>query len=339
MAYITGTALSLADLVSVIHAACVSNGWTLAGNVLSKSGCFAEVMLANNGETGAPPNGNVRVRVGNGIDGSNELVDTPSGHGLLGPLRAASGTSYPDWDWPATYHIHVLDAPDEVYVMVNYEGGLRWQNLAFGRSPAPGNAGTGNWFSSMMGRIGRTDIYRTVNHFNFGPHGSLIHGSQGNMGGPAFFFSFTGANSTNSNLGSQMHGAFDDSNGSVPAWSSETNWFSGLANERMASGIAGNGELLAYQPSAANFASVLVRCQIIQRRPEQKTSLIGELRHLRWIRNDFISDGDVLTLGPDRWKVYPMHRREPAARNANNGAVSRLDHSGTMAMAIRYDGP
>lgn len=333
MAYVTGTVTSLTDLVTAIRNACTANGWALSGNVLSRNGCFAEIMLANNGESGSPPNGNVRVRSGNGIDGSNELTDAAPGHGLIGPLRV--GSTYPDWDWPVAYHIHVMQDPDEVYVLINYEGGLRWQILAFGQSPSPGNAGTGNWFSAMMGRIGRSDVYRTTGSFVFNPAGSLLHGSRGRLGGPLFFFSFNGANNDWTRLGSQIHGAFDDANGGVPVWSTDANWFSGGNDQRMVSGIAGLHPLLAYQPGAANEATALVRCQILQKRPEQKTSLIGELRHVRWVRNDYIGDGEIIQLGSERWKVYPMHRRNPSVRDGQDPG----DHSGTMAIAIRYDGP
>jgi hypothetical protein len=54
-------------------------------------------------------------------------------------------------------------------------------------------------------------------------------------------------------------------------------------------------------------------------------------------RNDNIDDGQILTLGSERWFIAPVYRKNTASRAASpyNGAT----HSGTIAMAVRYDGP
>lgn len=95
--------------------------------------------------------------------------------------------------------------------------------------------------------------------------------------------------------------------------------------------------LPTYSPNAWNAETHLVRLQILCPRREWKSSIVGEIKHARFARNDFLADGEVITLGADRWKVYPAHRKNVAARDgvANSGA----DHSGTCALAIRYDGP
>lgn len=332
MAYVIGTALSLADLVTAIRNACTANGWTLNGDVLSKNGCHAEVMLSSAGDEAPAPYPGVRVRVGNEVDGAT-LIEAPAGQGSMRPLRV--GTSYPDWDWPVTYHAHVLTDPDEVYVFVNYHGTF-WQNVMFGRSPAIGNSGTGNWFHGTIPRLGRSDVYRYVDGFSVHPGGATLnYFNYGVMCGAPFFH---GTKSTGgpAYLSAQMHGAMHDGDSGAPIWSHEELVLqsSGTANGRVSS-ATGQHPLLSYMPNAWNDSTALVRCQILQGRPENKTSLIGELRHLRFVRNDFINDGEVIELGHDRWKVYPFYRKNVSARNGGQ----RIDHSGTMAMAIRYDGP
>ena len=44
MAYITGSAASFADLQTAIQNACTANGWTLSSGILSKNGCFFQLV-------------------------------------------------------------------------------------------------------------------------------------------------------------------------------------------------------------------------------------------------------------------------------------------------------
>lgn len=178
MAYITGTANSLSDLLAALRNACTANGWVLSGNVLRKGTCFAEIIAVPKvGLTTHADFGFLQVRGGNGIDSGNNLTDTPLDYaaawpacGVIGPNGNDRGVStYTDWDWPVTYHIHVHASPDEVFLMVNYGAGQYWQGLSFGQSPSPGCPGTGNWVwasnprravdTGTAGRLGGRDTY------------------------------------------------------------------------------------------------------------------------------------------------------------------------------------
>src|SRR5262245_27353299 len=109
MAYVTGTAANMTAVLTALRNACTANGWTLSGNILWKGTCYAEVRIGDNGETGAPTGTMLYVRAGNGKDGSNNLTDAATRFGMIGPLRVAGGAaSWPDWDWPVTYFIHIL---------------------------------------------------------------------------------------------------------------------------------------------------------------------------------------------------------------------------------------
>lgn len=140
MAYVTGTANTLADLLTAIQNACTANGWTLStGGVLSKGTCYAEVKSSG---------GYITVRGGTGVDGGGNLTGaTDRGIGYLG-VALADSTTPVAFGWPVTYFVHVLTSPDEVYVVVNY-GVTYYQQIAWGQSAMPGLTGTGNWYCGV----------------------------------------------------------------------------------------------------------------------------------------------------------------------------------------------
>ena len=334
MAYVTGTANSFSDLLAALQSACTANGWTLSGNVLHKGSCYAEVML-NESAYSASRNADstLSVRAGNGIDGSNALTDAALAY-VDAPRMGImpSATPLVNWDWPVTYHVHVLTSSDEVYLRVNYGGGQLWQELEFGVSPAAGNAGTGNWASASMSKSTSSNIL-TASSVDTRPAGGVTgyYGSSYFVCAPFFWdFGYNGGNGTSFAPNSHMHGALDATTG-APVWSN-------VADNRMNGDVGAaitNVPLYGYTPNAWNNEAVLFPVQITQVRPSAKISMIGELGHLRYIRNDFITDGQIITLGSDKWKVYPMYRKNAAARDGGAG----VDHSGTMATAVRYDGP
>lgn len=344
MPYATGTVNSLSDLRTALASFVVTNGWTAAGNVFYKDGCYVDVTLVAAGST---DKGALMIRGGLGIDGSNNLTNDGGAAGYLGPLMNVVGIATDDWDWPATYHLFAHADPDEVYLFVNYGGGQFWQNLAFGRSPAPGCPGTGNWYhgfspagpSSPVSRpppVG-SNRWRQKDKIVANPDGSRLSSWDGGMVGCAPFWWEYKDESNNNMLSAQFHGVYDHT-GAV-GWSnlryvmgnSATNPLNTISSSKAAQ------PLPTYSPNAWNNEAHLIRWQVLQHRPEIKSSIVGELKHLRFVRNDFLADGELITLGPDRWKVFPFYRKNAAARNG--AGVTGGDHSGTQAMAVRYDGP
>jgi hypothetical protein len=328
MPYATGTATSMSSLLTALRSACTSNGWTLAGNVLYKNGCYAEIFAGPAFST-ATADMHLRIRAGNGIDGANALTDPAPEYSSIGYLYSANttGASIIAWDWPVTYHVHMHG--DEVHMFVNFFAGQKWHFMAFGRSPAPGSVGTGNWHTATISRnsSGGFLIYGG-NEGIFQVDGN---GSSAGWGGGYFW----GRNSTFQVLtSSYMHGAFIESTG-LPRW----NIGLGAAWSTYAEGAISASvcamPLMAYSPNAWNSQSILLPIQIANLRLSSKISLIGELAHARFCRNDFIDPGAVITLGADRWKVYPMWEKNTSVRDG----VVRGTHSGTLAIAVRYDGP
>ncbi|PZO66200.1 MAG: hypothetical protein DI635_00830 [Pseudoxanthomonas suwonensis] len=317
MAYVTGLASSMADVVTAVRNACTANGWTLAGDVLSKGVCHAEVKTGTLG-TSTLTGGYFRLRVAN--DAS--LADAAQYPVYFGPLMDAANV-WANWQWPATYHVHVNESPDEVVVLVNYNGDL-WAWAAFGSSPAPGNAGTGNWHAATMSStsgqkrasalVSSPEATSSIDGASWTP---LPFWTRGRLGpSPAY----------------SVHGAISNANGG-PRWSNGTESFDFQA-DRTVNAADAIKPLLSMSPNAWNSESILLPLQVIQARPDAKVSLINQIVHLRVCRNDYVMPGQVITLGTDRWKVYPAYRRSTQNRDGLNGV-----HTGTLAIAVRYDGP
>ncbi len=305
MPFITGSANSLSDVLTGIQNACTANGWTLNGQVLSKGPCY--IQLAISGQ-------DLQMLGGTGIDGSNNLT-TP------GPQPARLGaTAVPaPLVFPLTYNIHIQTAPDEVYVFLNFSANC-WQWLAFGCSPAVGLPGTGNWYSAISSTGSQTNgLYLTaintggfssgacVSGALFAQYGSWVSGWCAN----SYFHHGLDGNQWSNPEGFQSYTV-----GDVDAW---------------VNAIPMMGRL----PNTWNGEAVLLPILPIARRPSNKVSLVGQLGHARYIRNDNLADGAIITLGSDRWKTYPWAQKNAAVRNGGGD----ITHSGTFGVALRYDGP
>lgn len=106
MAYINGTANSWEDLQAALISACTANGWTLSGSdIVYKGNCFAQLFI----------DGDLDVLGVTGIGGSVS--------GVMQPNSIYIGfNAY--ITFPVSYDIHILTDPDEVYLIVNYNGDM-----------------------------------------------------------------------------------------------------------------------------------------------------------------------------------------------------------------------
>jgi hypothetical protein len=174
MAFTTGTANSMADVLTALQAACATGGWTLSGNVLWKGNCYVSVVASAT---------NLIAQGGLGIDGSNALT-TP-----CPTTRVLQAPAFAPMTWPATYFIFVY--ANEVYLVLRYDVDA-YLYLAFGESALPGAAaGMGVWFGASSPLINPTDVFQYWNLAggwldNFGHY---VH-----IGGMFFFSSVNSAN-------------------------------------------------------------------------------------------------------------------------------------------------
>ena len=136
MAYITGSAASFADLQTAIQNACTANGWTLSSGILSKNGCFFQLVAGTS-------DGYAQLQLfgGTGQSGTTLTGQPPSNYGAK--ICSNNGNVIA---FPINYEIHLFTNPDEVYCVINYNSDF-YQQLSFGKSDVPGIGGTGAWFS------------------------------------------------------------------------------------------------------------------------------------------------------------------------------------------------
>lgn len=308
MAYLTGTVSDIAALLTVIRNACTANGWTLSGNILHRDGCQVALTSDANG---------IRIQGGTGVSGTTLLGPQTAGEQRIGTSNATAPLSF-----PLTYHVHVLEEPNEVFVFVNYNV-TRWQWLAFGRSllSLPGN---GTWYGATLS--GPTNISFS---------GAVGANNQNNANRTSACLFWCGGTLDN-NINCSIHHNLDSL-----GWSRSGNQGAsgdgapntlGPINEAHA--IRASSHLLGTLPSSLNAATVLIPCNVYLTRSESKTSLVAPLQHCRYTRNDNLEDGEVVELGPERWKVYPFHQKNAASRDSWNSVT----HTGTAALAVRYDG-
>lgn len=285
MAFVTGTANSVTDLLSAIQNACVANGWTLSGGVLHKGTCYASIVVQS---------GKLVVTSGTGIDGSNALTGVADELGcVLGITNATALFAY-----PVVYFIHVLTAPDEVYVVVGYAAAF-YQLLAFGQSASLGLNGTGNWYS---GSQNTNNINSSRANTQFQTQGVFAENCavMGMFYGVQYF-----------NL--RQNGGVDHELDSV-TWKVEGAWRDWAPQ-------------IMLQPNGTTGETVLIPIRVYAPRPSGFISPVLECGHARFCRMDNLEPEQIITLGSDKWKIYPWWTKLASQ------AISPCGH------AIRYDGP
>lgn len=324
MAYYTGSAASLSALYTALTTQLLANGFSSSGNVYYKSGLYISLVQTSNrievrggtGQTAGSLTGGPLAESIGGYDGTVSM-------GAIGTLGL---------QFPATYHLHINTSPDEVYLFVN-ESSTRWSWLAFGKSPSAGNPGTGNWF------------------------GASVPGKRNNreaeLGGPTLEVTtnFTGTDSMGFFMETDYSGA--TSNSDQPYNCSIHHTLDGNTWSKAGSEVGTDGApggvgwsttpssartmiplypLWMAQPNTWNNQTILLKPEIYVKRAGGKHSKVGSIEHSRYTRNTNYNDGDIITIGSDQWKVYPMVKKNTSTPNGG----SQIEHSGTIALAVRY---
>ncbi|MGA7439509.1 MAG: hypothetical protein WBW32_15425 [Luteibacter sp.] len=305
MAHVTGPANSVAALITALGNACADNGWSFASNVISKGDCFVQL-------TDMATYLNALC----GLGWSGSAITTPAPRAV----RCTPATTLQAFDWPVTFHVHVFD--HEVYFFVRY-GVDRFAYLAFGQSPVPGLSATGKgvWITGVTS----LDLSDNVVFSGAPPYASLPQSGFSQRGTGPFWVAGVG-NGANSYVHHNLDGT---------PWTSASSGSTTVADQS-AKAVNRSGYLIANQPNTWNGESILAPIQVSVSRPSTKVSMLVDLEYARYFRMNNKDPEDIITLGPDRWKIYPFYRKN--ATNPNGGGTSS-DHSGTFALAIAYDGP
>lgn len=304
MAYYLGSANSLSDLQAAIMSACGSEGWTVIGSdTLQQGAGYFQLSISGN---------SLRVRGGTG-SGGGVLSGAPAGFGRLGMPTLGGVLTF-----PVSYEIHIHAAPAEVYVVVNTNVDIyTW--LAFGLPNIVGLAGTGAWFSGSWANY---SVHNGIG-ISATSGGGEVNGTNRNQSGALFWQTQYWENSF-------VHHNFESG-----GWGPEGNDANLLGVTGYSVAVAMTEPLIGAMPSAWNGAAILLPIQPHVLRPGSKRSMVADLGHARYTRVDNYNPGQIITLGAERWKVYPWYRKDSANRNGGDS----LNHTGTFGWAIRYDGP
>lgn len=302
MAYFTGTATSPAALLTALLTHAQADGWVLTGEVLSKNGVYFRIQLSVN---------NITV-----LGCESNAVDNPAPNVVRIGDFYGSPVTY-TIGYPATYHFFGFG--QEAYFVVNYDTAF-YQWLAFGKSTVTSLPGQGGWCG---GSRSGTGLYSSYGPVNMAVNGFTTVFSDNYAGSPAMFWP-----ASNYYLG--LRNAWVNHNLDGYGWLYDT-----AVNSQAVVGIGNLVPLLSQQPSAWNGEAALLPIRAHSKRPSYRISLIADLEHARNVRIDNVSPGEVLTLGTDKWMVFPWYAKNAAERDCGSGK----NHSGTFGWAIRYEGP
>jgi len=303
MAYYTGTATSSADLITAITNAAVAKSWVLnTGTILTKGNVNAQL------SEWSPRSGlaGVGLQVGTGQSAGSLTDASATIVGIRGDVQELYG--YVPLAYPVTYHIFINTVPDEIVVAINYSS-LYWKWIGFGQSTVLGVSGTGIYcWGSDMGYTATA----AASSSGF----QVTSGSGYAVNNPCFYhYGYHGPTS-------YIHLAFDSQD-----------WWGNEQYNYHVRGYISVGTMLRQQPNTWNNEAVLIRTQIVALRASSFWSYVAELPHFRWLRNTYLEDGSVLSLGSDDWFVAPIVKKNlttPDGTTANNNC-----HSGTTAFAVR----
>lgn len=320
MAYYSGSVNSFGDLLTALFDSCIAEGWTLNDDVLIKGAAYVRATVSNVDTTSTGIG--IILQGGTGYSAGTLVDPSPMTPRLGTPSRNTGLIT-----WPAEYFIHIFDNPDEVFMVVRYSvDHFLW--LAFGLSTVPGLLGSGLWLSAINKRFrGNTGPAITI--------GETSGGTSGNDHASATYAASSGApfwNTESRTSGSSHQDAVCSGLDGV-LWPMRTS--NGSITEGSVQAIELAAPLISQSPNAWNGESPLIPIQAYVWRASNNCSLVVDIRNARYLRLDNYEPGQIITLGPDSYRVYPFYRKNIVEKNGGSG----VDHTGTFGWAIRYDGP
>lgn len=319
--YTSGSAASLSDLRTAIENFLTTvGGWSAVagtGNnrLLSKGDLFVRLGYNTN-----------QLYIFGGLGISGTALTTESARGSNIGVATANPITF-----PVTYEIYWNDTPEEIYIVINYNGD-KYQHLHWGESDIPDIGGSGLWFNgsydtntTLTGTSGTGDaskMYMVASRDSQG-RGYVCVSNYSGMGGAYFM-----AGENNSWLGGGIHCGLEGS----PVWRMSRDTSVGAIRQQYQS-----LSMMMALPSLFNEAEVLLPIYIPMRRTNSVDTIVGVLRHARMLRLDNTSPGDIITYGGDQWKCYPLYAKNTTDRNGINWTTG-AQHSGTVGIALRYPG-
>lgn len=307
MAYQTGTVTSTSDLASVITNFAVANGWTLNSGVLNKGNAYIRLQVISTSE----------LRIDAARNGNFSPPDISPNYSRI------FNTTWPSM---ATYHIVAFDNPDTVWCTINFDV-IKFQHIGFGMIEKYGTWNGGQWFHAQHTNVSQDDL---VTSFVDGG----VHLYSPIATECALFW------------GSSMNAAtvyYDNGPSKIECDLRGYVWEpppSQIGVQIYMPQIV--GPIHKTNPNVFNGQTVLTPFTPFLKGADGYFMPIGRIGHLRWVKLQNYDPGDVITIGPEKWKVFPWYVKDttkPDGEFRPNYSPSYPPSTGIMGVAVKYDGP
>ena len=320
MAYSSGTVTTAAGLVSAIQAFATINGWTVAGDYISKGDVYVHLWAESANE----------IRIQGARGGTWTAPDICARYAKL---FFAGGYS---WPASATYHLHYSGTPDTLWCTLNWDV-VRWMHIGFGMLSKLGTWTGGQWFFAT-GCMQFGGNHLPGNPYSIQEHIDGLFQSYGG-GGESPALPFWSSRDRNQYSGSDYSGknSFVECALRGHIWEA-----TGALND------AGDGNIIhcptvitptqKRSPNALNAQTILTPFDLYLRDTDGYYMAIGRPEHIRFVRLVNYNPGDTLTIGSDAWRVYPAYVLDATQPDGKLSCASGCTPStGNLGIAVRYD--
>jgi len=296
MSYFTGTASTSTDLKVLIEAKAVLAGWTLLGGWLSKG--------INNVYLTVPDNQTLSITGANSSDGTVQ------------PFGSARCIWVQSSEWPVTYYLHLNTTPDMIVLVIKHATN-RIQTLMFGdivKIHTSAYVGGNFFFASLM------EEFKTAeNSFLRQITNTIIQCGTGGFTTESNIIPFS--HSYDAARNTPIHIELDTNIWDVPNPTPKVTYTDTTISS------------LFRSPNTYNSQTHLVPMNLQYGMANNLFGYLGYVEHVRLVRIDNYEIGDIITISPDQWKVYPWFKKNTLNRNGINIANSG---TGTLGFAVRY---
>lgn len=296
MAYFTGSISTPAAMKSLIETQATSAGWTLTGSdVLHKDNSFIKLTA---------------------VDTQRLNINAYNAADMSGPAATARSIFLPTAAQPAVYHLFIHDSPATIVFVIVYNVNLIQMLVATELTKIHSSAYVGGnlFFASFepdqsnidSSRVGITLNTLSSYFTNFPPTGgtNLIPFTDNGT-------TFPGPDQD------QIHVEID---GDVWATQAKVTYTDGTISA------------LYRSPNTWNSQTHLTTMNLQYAMQDSLYGYLGYIEHIRLVRIDNYEIGDIITIAPDEWKVFPWHKKDASVRNGGTDG-----HSGTIGFAVRYN--
>ena len=329
MAYQTGTSATCSDLLTSIVAFAAANGFTSPGGGVLHDGTSGWRLTAEytDQRLRLESSNSIDLSTGTCVNDSNIFITTAN--------------------WPVTYHLFAGVAPLSLVCIVQYDTDY-YQYMSFGNIVKYGSYVGGNYGCASLGRTyaAAAPIYEPTSTWHKGFSDKCIISYTTYVCAPFWGFAVSASGFPTSlpwtNIGTAFR-LYQYSQGSHVhveldgfTWPGQDVTTNDLTNSDKLPCVLWQGRLASASPNDFNGRAVLTPHYLYMHRGSYYQSCIGRLPHIRMIRINNYSPGDIVTLGVDRWMVFPYLKK---VVDHSGDLLAAAGTSGVYGWAIRYDGP